>query len=189
LPEEYAFRAPPVLALFLLAAGIDALAPAGFFASLAPILVALGLAAFAQASASGAALVGAALVHRGLPATLAVPFLALGSLPVARIAVARAAALAAGGVLVALAAGKALSATAFPDLAVRAAVASFAAAQKPVRAQIASSPFEASCLVVVLALGLAMIYRKGVRGWFLPLRHPDLRIVFPGAPAAAEATR
>jgi hypothetical protein len=74
LPDEYAARAPPVLALFVLAAGADALAPPGFFASRAPVLFALALAAFAQASASGAALAAAALVHRGLPANLAVPF-------------------------------------------------------------------------------------------------------------------
>jgi hypothetical protein len=37
-----------------------------------------------------------------------------------------------------------------------------------------------------------MVYRKGARGWFLPLRHPDLRIVVPAVSATAagsEATR
>jgi len=179
-----------VLALFVLAAGIDALAPPGFFASRAPVLVALALAAFSQASASGAALAAAALVHRGLPANLAIPFLALGSLPLGRAVFARAAAIAAGGVAVALLAGAALSRTDLADRAQRAAEASFAASRETVSAQMASAPVESACLFVVVALGLAMVYRKGVRGWFLPLRHPDLRIVLPaGTPAAAEATR
>jgi hypothetical protein len=192
LVEEYAVRAPPVLALFLLAAGADALAPPGFFASRAPVLVSLGLAFFAQASASGAALVAAALVHRGLPASLAVPFLALGSLPLSRTTLARAAALATAGVAAALAASAALSKTDLPDHARRAAESSFAGSQEPVTAQLASAPVQSACLAVVVLFGLAMIYRNGVRGWFLPLRHPDLRIVLPSAPAASaspEATR
>ncbi|HVI22745.1 MAG TPA: ZIP family metal transporter [Myxococcales bacterium] len=192
LADEYAARAPPVLALFVLAAGADALAPPGFFASRAPVLVALALAAFSQASASGAALAAAALVHRGLPANLAIPFLALGSLPLGRAVFARGAAIAAGGVAVALLAGAALSRTDLGDRAQRAADASFAASREAVSAQLAAAPIESACLAVVVALGLAMVYRKGVRGWFLPLRHPDLRITVPSvaaAPAGSEATR
>jgi hypothetical protein len=192
LIEEYAVRAPPVLVLFLFAGGADALAPPEFFASRAPVLVSLGLAVFAQASASGAALVAAALVHRGLPANLAIPFLALGSLPLGRTNLGRAAAVATAAVAAALAASAALSRTDLPDRARQAVEASFAASRDPVAAQLASAPFETACLALVVLLGLAMVYRNGVRGWFRPLRHPDLRIVLPAGPAATaspEATR
>ncbi|TMB35342.1 MAG: hypothetical protein E6J62_01615 [Deltaproteobacteria bacterium] len=191
LVDEYAARAPPVLALFLLAAGTDALAPPELFASVAPpIVVSLFLAVFAQASASGATLVAAALVHRGLPANLAIPFLALGSLPVGRTTLARGAAIALAAVAAALAASAALSRTDLPDLARRLAEASFAGSQDRVVAQLGSAPAQTACLAFVMLLGLAMIYRNGVRGWFLPLRHPDLRIVLPaGSAGTAEATR
>ena len=57
-------------------------------------------------------------------------------------------------------------------------------------AQLGSAPAQTACLAFVMLLGLAMIYRNGVRGWFLPLRHPDLRIVLPaGSAGTAEATR
>ena len=193
LVEEYAARAPPVFALFLLAAGTDALAPPELFSSVAlPIAVSLVLALFAQASASGAALVAAALVHRGLPANLAIPFLALGSLPVGRTTLARGAALALAGVAAALAASAALARTELSDRALRMLEASFAGSQDRVAAQLASAPAQTACLALVVVLGVAMIYRNGVRGWFLPLRHPDLRIVLPSASAESaspEATR
>jgi hypothetical protein len=191
LLEEYAVRAPPVLALFLLAAGADALAPPDFFAS-APIVGSLVLAVFAQASASGAALVAAALVHRGLPASLAIPFLALASLPLGRTTLARTAAIVTAGVAAALAASAALSRTDIPDRARHAVETCFAGSRDRVVVQLASAPVQTACLAVVMLLGLAMIYRKGVRGWFLPLRHPDLRIVLPAGPAGSaspEATR
>jgi len=193
LVEEYAARAPPVFALFLLAAGTDALVPPQLFAStVAPLVVSAVVATCAQASASGATLVAAALVHRGLPANLAIPFLALGSLPLGRTTLARAAGIAVAAVAVALAASAALSRTVLPDSARRAVEASFAGAHHPVAAQLASAPIAAACLALVVLLGLAMIYRNGVRGWFLPLRHPDLRIVVPAGAARAaspEATR
>jgi hypothetical protein len=192
LVEEYAVRAPPVFALFLLAAGADALAPPEFFASGAPVVISLVLAVFAQASATGAALVAAALVHRGLPASLAIPFLALGSLPLGRTTLARTAAIITAGVGAALAASAALSRTDIPDRARGVVETCFAGSRDRVPVQLASAPVQTACLAVVVLLGLAMIYRKGVRGWFLPLRHPDLRIVLPAGPAASaspEATR
>ena len=190
LAEEYAARAPPVLALFLVAAGTDALAPPEFFASTAPVFVALILAVFAQASASGAALVASALIHRGLPANLAVPFLALGSLPLGRTTAGRMAATVLAAVAAALAAAAALSRTDLADRARSAVEACFAGSRDRVPAQLAAAPLQTACLGLVVLLGLAMIYRNGVRGWFLPLRHPDLRIVLPaGTAGAAEATR
>jgi hypothetical protein len=192
LVEEYAVRAPPVLALFLLAAGTDALAPPEFFASGAPVVVSLVLAVFAQASASGATLVAAALVHRGLPASLAIPFLALGSLPLGRTTLARTAAIVTTGVAAALAASAALSRTNIPDRARSTVETCFAGSGDRVAAQLASAPVQTACVALVALLGLAMIYRKGVRGWFLSLRHPDLRVVLPASPAPSaspEATR
>jgi hypothetical protein len=192
LVEEYAVRAPPVFALFLLAAGADALAPPDFFASVAPFVVSFVLAVFAQASASGATLVAAALVHRGLPASLAIPFLALGSLPLGRTTLARTAAIVTAGVGAALAASAGLSRTDIPDRARYAVETCFAGSRHPAVVQLASAPVQTACLAIVALLGLAMIYRKGVRGFFLPLRHPDLRIVLPAGPAASaspEATR
>jgi len=190
LAEDYTARAPPVLALFLLAACTDALAPPEFFASLAPIAVSVILAVFAQASASGAALVAAALVHRGLSPNLAVSFLALGSLPLGRATLGRMAATVLAAVAVALGAAAALSRTDFSDRARATAEACFSGALQRVPEQFAAAPLRSACLALVVLLGLAMIHRKGVRGWFLPLRHPDLRIVLPaGTPAAAEATR
>jgi hypothetical protein len=190
LAEEYAARAPPVLALFLLAAGTDALAPPELFGSTAPIAVAVVLALFAQASTSGATLVAAALVHRGLPANLAIPFLALGSLPLGRTSHARTAATGFAAVAAALAASAALSRTDLAERARRTVEVVFAGSQARLGAQLAAAPAETACLALVVLLGLAMIYRNGVRGWFLPLRHPDLRIVLPaGSAGTAEATR
>ena len=107
-----------------------------------------------------------------------------------RTTLARGAAIALAAVAAALAASAALSRTDLPDLARRLAEASFAGSQDRVVAQLGSAPAQTACLAFVMLLGLAMIYRNGVRGWFLPLRHPDLRIVLPaGSAGTAEATR
>ena len=142
----------------------------------------LGLAAYA--SASGGAVLACALVHRGLPAELAVPFLALGSLPVRGTPPARAIAGLVAGFAAALATAELLTRTAMLRGAVAAASAVLARGSEPVLAQAAAAPVSAACLLLLVVLGLVLVWRSGVRGWFAPVRHGDLR---ERAPRAAHA--
>ena len=185
--EELAPRGPWLLILLAVAASVDVLAPSGWFAALRPaglVVVAalLGLAAYA--SASGGAVLACALVHRGLPAELAVPFLALGSLPVRGTPPARAIAGLVAGFAAALATAELLTRTAMLRGAVAAASAVLARGSEPVLAQAAAAPVSAACLLLLVVLGLVLVWRSGVRGWFAPVRHGDLR---ERAPRAAHA--
>jgi len=174
--DELAPRGPWLVGLLALAASVHVLAPARWFTDLGPpglILIAAVLALATQVSASGGAFVACALVHRGLPAELAIPFLALGSLPVRRtppvrllvaVVVALAAALAAGAVLTRL---HVLRET------VEATAQVFASATLPVLTQIGDAPLQTICTAAVVAIGVLLAFRSGVRGWFAPLRHAD----------------
>ena len=187
--DELTPRGPWLLMLLAVAASVDVLAPPGWFAGLGPaglVVVAALLGLSAQASASGGALLACALVHRGLPAELAVPFLALGSLPVRGTSPARALAGIAVGFSAALGGAELLTRTSVLHGAATAASNVLARASHPVLEQAAAAPLSAACVTLLLALGLLLVWRSGVRGWFRPLRHPDLR-ERPARHAPAEA--
>ena len=176
LVDEVAPRGPWLAALLLLAGSVEVLAPARWFTDLGPpglVLIAAVLGVAAQMSASGAAFVACALVHRGLPAELAVPFLALGSLPFRRTPIARSVLGAVVALAAALAAGTVLTRLSAVREAAGSASQVFARAALPVLTQITESPLSAACAATVLAIGVALAFRSGVRGWFAPLRHAD----------------
>jgi hypothetical protein len=178
IADELAPRGPWLVGLLALAASVHVLAPARWFTDVGPaglIVIAAVLALAAQVSASGGAFVACALVHRGLPAELAIPFLALGSLPIRRTPAIRLLV----GVIVALAAalvaGAVLTRLHVVRDAAEATAQVFAAATVPVLAQIAAAPLQTGCAAGVVALGVLLAFRSGVRGWFAPLRHADPR--------------
>jgi hypothetical protein len=184
LRADLTTRGPWLLALLFVAGAVDTLSPAGWFGHLsAPglLVVAVALAFSAWGSASGGALLAAAVVHRGLPAALAVAFLALapfaGRLRV-RGAIASVAALA-----VALLTGEAIARAALVAGAERVAASAFAGENVPAARQLAAAPLAVACLVALSVLALWMMWSTGVRGWFAPLRHPELRRQNRAAPA------
>jgi hypothetical protein len=169
----FLIRLTTIIVVFAVALRIAGLRTGTLLAGGAFTAVVLGLAA--QVSASGGAFVACALVHRGLPAELAIPFLALGSLPVRRTPAVRLLV----GVVVALAAALAGAAMlARLQLLREAADATaqvFASATLPVLTQMADAPLRTLCAAAVVAIGILLAFRSGVRGWFAPLRHADPR--------------
>ena len=179
-------RGPWLLALLALAASVDVLAPADWFVDLGMpglVILAAALAFSARASASGGALLAAALVHRGMPAELAVSFLALSAFAGRRRPIWRWAAAAAGGFGVSLLAAAALGRIGLLRGAAAHATSAFAGSELPAAVQLTRAPFATACLVALGATALWMMWGTGVRGWFAPLRHPEL-----GRRAAAPAT-
>jgi hypothetical protein len=190
LLDRLSARGPWLLVLLAIAASAEVLAPVGWFEELGPLgmlVVAASLALASQASASGAALLACAMVYRGLAAEMAVPFLALGGLPLRGVPAARALLSAAVGIAGALAVSVVLLRVLPLQGAVAAAAAVLDRASQPVRAQAAEAPLRAACLALVSLLGLAMIWRSGVRGWFAPVRHADPHghAAHEGLPASA----
>jgi hypothetical protein len=176
LADELARRGPWLVVLLFLGAGVDVLAPPGWFAPLGPagvVLVAASLVAAARASASGATLLACALVHRGFAAGLALPFLALGALPVRRGNPARFALMAAVAFPAALAAGAGLERLPLLGAAAPLSASLLARARLPVGAQLASAPVATACAAFLIVLAVALALRSGVRGWFAPFRHAD----------------
>ena len=176
LVVDLARRAPWLVVLLVVAAGVDALAPPGWFRAVGPaglVLVCASLAASSRASASGAALLLCALVHRGFSVGLALPFLALGVLPLRRAQAARSVLLAVLLFPLALAAGAGLERLPFLRGSASFAAAVLERAQLPLGAQLASAPAATACTALLVLLALALALRSGVRGWFAPFRHAD----------------
>lgn len=154
-------RAPRLLAVLIVAATVEALAPlatgqgallaTGQGALLAALLIAIALGA--QLEDAAAVVIAAAAVHKGLPLSLALAALAAAGiaravrhhLPLRRIALAGAAALALSGAAIWLRAD-------------------------PV-ALLADARAGLPCAAALAALSLATLWDTGVRGFFVPLRH------------------
>ncbi len=171
-------RAPAMLALLTVAAGLEigSRSFAGPLPAAALLLLALALAA--RLDEAGAAAIAAVLVAKGLDPGLAVAVLAFG--PLTRTGLTRA--LSARGRLrgaVALAIECAAAAIAARLLSVWGVLTGAPAAAEQVLqsagaglgAQVAASPLAAACAFVLAALALATLWSVGVRGWFAPLRH------------------
>jgi hypothetical protein len=158
-------RAPSLLALLVVAAALEVTAPLHSPASVAGVLLLLGVALAARLEEAGAVVIAAVLVRKGLDAGLVIAFLAIGS-AAGTASWKRARTLA--SFLLALAAGWLLSRAGI----LRAApMADFTALRDPLPAQIASSPLGATAAVVLIAIALATLWSAGARGWFAPLRH------------------
>jgi hypothetical protein len=171
-------RAPPILALLMVAAALEICGGSlpGSLHAAAALLLVLGLCA--RLDEAGAVAVAAVLVRQGLDPGLAVAFLAFG--PLTRAALVRA--LGARGRLrgaatlaiecaVAAAAARLLSVSGLLGGAAAVAEQALEAERTPVAEQIASTPLGAGAALVLVALALATLWSAGVRGWFAPLRH------------------
>lgn len=161
-------RAPPLLALLLVAAGMEVSAQSIPTNWLAAAAVAAGVALAARLDEAGAVAVAAVLVGKGLHPGLAVALLAAG--PLSR------------GLRDRRGLALLLAAASFALAAVLSAVGAFAstpagvrqvlaAVHQPLAAQAAASPLGLASAVVLLAVALANLWSEGVRGWFAPLRH------------------
>ena len=171
-------RAPPMLALLMVAAGLE-IGCRSFPTSLpAAAMLLLALVLSARLDEAGAVAIAAVLVGKGLDPGLAVAGLAFG--PLTRAALARA--VSARGRMrgaVALAIECAAAAVAARLLSATGVLAGAPAvaeqALQPARAafgeQLAASPLGAASALVLVALALATLWSAGVRGWFAPLRH------------------
>ena len=181
LPEllaEVRHRAPPLLALLVVAAGLEAstpLLPQGIV-PLATLGAALLLAA--RLDEAGAVAVAAVLVRKGFDPGIAVALVALG--PLTRTASLRALAARARfrGVaalsilaLFALGAGKLLSISGLLSRAKPAADGAFASLRDSLFAQVAAAPLGAASAALLIGIALTTLWSAGVRGWFAPLRH------------------
>ena len=171
-------RGPALLALLMVAAGLE-VSMRSFPSSLLPaIALLLGLALAARLDEAGAVALAAVLVQKGLDPGLAVALLAFG--PVTRAAQARL--LAAKGPVrgavalavecaVAGAAGHLLSVVGLLAAAPAVAEQTLRSVHAPLASQISASPVASASAFVLVALALATLWAAGARGWFAPLRH------------------
>jgi hypothetical protein len=164
--DTVAERGPPMLALLVIAAGLDVAVLSVPMRSAEGVLLLAGVALAARLDPAGAVAVAAVLVRKGLDPGLTVAMLAIG--PGTRAFAAAEPPRRAGAFVfacVAVAAGWLLSRSGF--LAGRA----LAPERSSVAEQLAASPFAAISAAILLALALATLWNAGVRGWFAPLRH------------------
>ena len=167
-----------MLALLMVAAGLQVSMPAFPGAVLPALGLLLGLVLAARLDETGAVAIAAVLVRKGLDPGLAVALLAFG--PLTRAALVRVFA-AKGRVRgaialaiecgVAAAAGRLLSVSGLLALSPAVAGQAFQSLQVPLRQQISASPVAAASACVLIALALGTLWSAGARGWFAPLRH------------------
>jgi len=155
-------RAPALLALLLVAAGLEVSAARLDLHSATGWLLLAALGLCSRLDEAGAVAVAGVLVHKGLDPAFAVALLAVG--PATRAAPLRALL----STAVALAAGSLLS---FSRLLAGAGQGAFSEVHEPITAQLAGSPLAAAAAAVLVALALGTLWTAGVRGWFAPLRH------------------
>ena len=162
LVETVRRRAPPMLALLFVAAGLE-VATSPLPGSILPLLpLTVGLVLCARLDEAGAIAVAAVLVHKGFDPGIAVSVLAVG--PYTRRIGWRT--IAVWAVALAI-----LWYTGPLDRAAVVAQTAFAAVRDPIGAQAARSPIGAASAVVLVAIALGTLWTAGVRGWFAPLRH------------------
>jgi len=166
LLDAVAERGPPMLALLVLAAGLDMAVEAVPTRSAEGVLVLAGVALAARLDPAGAVAVAAVLMRKGLDPGLMVAMLAIG--PATRAFAAaepprRAAAFVFASV--AVAAGWLLSRSGLLT------GHALAPERSSVAVQLAASPFAAISAAILLALALVTLWNAGARGWFAPLRH------------------
>jgi hypothetical protein len=164
--DAVAERGPPVLALLVLAAGLDVAVASVPMRSAEGVLMLAAVALAARLDLAGAVAVAAVLVRKGLDPGLTIAMLAIG--PATRAFAAAEPPRRAGALVfacVALAVGWLLSRSGVI------AGAALAPARSPVAEQLAASPFAAISAAILLALALVTLWNAGVRGWFAPLRH------------------
>lgn len=171
-------RAPPLLMLLIVAAGLEVSTPSLPPGLLPTAALAVALALAARLDEAGAVAVAAVLVHKGFDAGLAIALVALG--PFTRSAAIRALAalgFSQGALRVWLVALAALLGAGFVfesgilKGARLASEAALAAVRNPVAGQVAESPLGAASAAVLIAIALATLWTAGARGWFAPLRH------------------
>lgn len=171
-------RAPPLLALLILAAGLEVstgVLPSGLVSL---TVLAVVIAGAARLDEAGAVALAAVLVHKGFDPGLAVALVAIGPLTRTKLVrtLAQGSSRRAGAALAviavaALAAGGLISASGIAARAVPAASHALGSLRDPVAAQAAGSPLGAASAAVLIAIALATLWTAGVRGWFAPLRH------------------
>ena len=171
LVDAIRHRAPPLLALLFVAAGLEVSTPQLPAHTVPMLAMAVGLLLCARLDEAGAVAVAAVLLHKGFNPVVAVAMLSIGPFtrrPLMRAMREKNRFLWLGVVAVVwLFAWKGgLLARAAPV-----ARAVLAGLRDPVSAQAASSPLGAASAAVLIALALATLWTAGVRGWFAPLRH------------------
>jgi hypothetical protein len=174
LLDEVRLRAPPLLTLLAIAAGVEVSAPAlppGFWSA---AVVSVGLLLASRLDVAGAVAVAAALVHKGFDPGFAAALIALG--PITRAAQmrefgSRGGAAAWLALLAAVALGSGWLLSGLLTGARPAVDRAFMAVRGPLPAQLAASPVGAASAAVLVAIALATLWAAGVRGWFAPLRH------------------
>ena len=175
LLSEIGQRAPPLLALLIAAAGLEASTPSLPPGLLPTAALAVALALAARLDEAGAVAVAAVLVHKGFDAGFAIALVALG--PFTRAAAVRALPvrprLRAGALalIAALGAGWLISRFDFLAAARSAADRALAGLRAPLAAQLSAAPLGTAAAAVLLCIALATLWTAGVRGWFAPLRH------------------
>ncbi|MCA1827480.1 MAG: hypothetical protein LC689_11165 [Myxococcales bacterium] len=155
-------RAPPLLALSFVAAGLE-VASSPLPTAVVPLLpVTVGLVLCSRLDEAGAVAVAAVLIHKGLDPGIAVAVLAIG--PFTRGLRVRTAAIWAGALALLWRSGVLAR-------AIVAAQVALAGVRHPIPLQASASPLGAASAAVVIAIALATLWTAGVRGWFAPLRH------------------
>jgi len=171
-------RAPPLLALLVVAAGIEVSAPALPQGLVPLVALAAALLLAARLDDAGAVAVAAVLVHKGFDPGVAIALVALG--PLIRTASIRALAarfrfngVAALAILAlfALGAGWLVSISGALARARPAADGALASLRDSLPAQSAAAPLGAASAVLLIGIGLTTLWTAGVRGWCAPLRH------------------
>ena len=168
LIDSVRLRAPSLLALLVVAAGLEVSTPS-FPAQLLPAAaLGVGLLLCARLDEAGAVVVAAVLVRKGMDPGVALSLLVIGPFTRRALATLRIWLLPVAAV-VALAAGRALSALLANAQPV--AAHALAAVRDATTAQAAAAPLGAASAAVLVAIALATLWTAGVRGWFAPLRH------------------
>jgi hypothetical protein len=167
-----------LLALLVVAAGIEVSTPGLPQGLLPSAILAAGLLLAARLDAAGAVAVAAVLVRKGFDPGLAVALVTLGPLMRAASVRALAARFRFNGVaalallaLFTLGAAWLVSNSGALAGARPAADGAFAALRDSLPAQSAAAPLGAASAVLLIGIGLTTLWTAGVRGWFAPLRH------------------
>ena len=178
LVADFRRRAPPLLTLLIVAAGLEVSTQVFPSALLARAVLGFLLLLAARLDEAGAVGIAAVFVHKGFDPGIAVALIALG--PMTRASLLRPLAakspLAAAADLTlfaafAFVAGASITASGLSARAHPAVDAAFAALRDPIAAQAAASPLGAASAAVLIAVALATVWMAGARGWFAPLRH------------------
>jgi hypothetical protein len=166
--DEVRQRAPRLLMLIVLAAGLEVATPALPGGLLADLVISIVLLLAARLDPAGAVAMSAVLVRKGFDPGVAVAVIALG--PMLAAAVRRAATRRRAAIAVALFVAAVFASNVLASARV-AADHAFLALREPLLVQARAAPIGAASAAVLVLLALRTLWSEGARGWFAPLRH------------------